>query len=63
MPENWLKNKDGEPIMMACAGFTGQPPYNFAVPEVREIWKALCANATKTKWVDGCFSDRAVGEP
>jgi hypothetical protein len=31
--------------------------FNHALPEVREFWKTVCINATKSGVVDGCFSD------
>lgn len=36
---------------------SGMLVYNHAAVGMREYWKAVCINATKTGFVDGCFSD------
>ena len=66
MPERWLYQESGEPVFLSCAGFenssypSGMPIYNFAHPEVQQLWASECINATRSGVVDGCFSDRAV---
>jgi hypothetical protein len=58
---------DGKPCLMngdsTFPNHTNMLVFDFSKEEVRNFWASECINMTKTGYVDGCFSDRAVGEP
>ena len=58
---------DGQPCHMngdsSFPNHTNMLVFDFAQAAVRDFWASECINVTKTGFVDGCFSDRAVGGP
>jgi len=66
-PKWWMKNKTGGVCRMNGDGsfpnHTNMLVFDFAQEEVRDFWMSECINMTKTGYVDGCFSDRAIGTP
>lgn len=65
-PDLYLRDEHNNAVFLSCAGFAnssypaGMPIYNFIHDEIQDLWGSECYNATKTGYVDGCFSDRAV---
>jgi len=58
---------DGKPCLMTgdrtFPNHTNMLGFDFSQSVVRDFWASECINMTKTGFVDGCFSDRAVSEP
>lgn len=63
MPKEWLYNSyTGQPVRESGDKTFNPPPggmlvWNHGLKEVQTFWKDTCLNATKTGFVDGCFSD------
>jgi hypothetical protein len=53
-PDFLLKNTSGLP---ALESWSHCHVYDYTEERVREYWKELCLNMTKTGWIDGCGAD------
>ena len=62
-PSQWLYDSYNQKPVRTNGDKTFNPPkegmlvFNHILPEVRKFWKGVCITATKTGFVDGCFSD------
>ena len=66
-PELWARGADGSVCRTNGDGsfpnHTNMLSFDFAQAAARDLWASACLNATRTGYVDGCFSDRADGKP
>ena len=63
-PNYWLKDDNGVVVRQSGDKSFPQPPngmlvYDFREEDVIQFFIDKCINMTKSKWIDGCFVDRA----
>ena len=66
-PELWARDAKGAVCRSDGDGsfpnHTNMLSFDFRQQAARDLWAAACLNATRTGFVDGCFSDRSDGVP
>jgi hypothetical protein len=66
-PEWWVRDTQGAVCRMNGDGtfpnHTDMLSFDFTQEGARAFWASECYNMTQTGVVDGCFSDRSVGNP
>jgi hypothetical protein len=53
-----LRKTSGGLIKASGGGKSGMTVFDFTQQQACDLWASECINATKTGFVDGCFSDR-----
>eukprot|EP00756_Hemistasia_phaeocysticola_P057914 Hpha_TRINITY_DN34523_c0_g1::TRINITY_DN34523_c0_g1_i1::g.96465::m.96465 len=66
-PDLWVRDAKGGVCHTNGDGsfpnHTNMLSFDFAQAAARDLWLSECVNMTRTGFVDGCFSDRATGDP